>query len=189
MIANEAVSCENRSQISGSCLLVFSPGRFIGLAATALLWFGAGNAAAAERSGAGGAPIVLSDRQLDFVTAGESKLELDLSAAAQGPTATAITSGTSQSAGAKILLIETSSNAHGVTGARLLGTVPATLVLATGKAQASGATAQCSANVVTSGEFAYLTEASLRTAAPGSAGVATTVTCACAALAIALGPH
>ncbi len=129
--------------------------------------------------------VRLDDQQLDSVTAGAVTLRLDLTAFAQGPTVIASTMGTIRSADSTILLVDL-DRASGQT--RLLGTTPAELFFASGQAFASGLDgAQCSANVQTSGDFAYLTEANLRTAIPNPAANPTTVACSCAAFGITLG--
>jgi hypothetical protein len=147
-------------------------------------------ARATEPSRTLGSPIVLSDKQLDQVTAGAVTLGLDLTAAAQGPSVVAFTQGTVRSAGTTVLQVDLSPDPARGPGARLQAVVPATVFFAAGNAAASGASnPQCAANVETTGDFAFLTEATLNTATPSAAGSPMTVNCACAAFAIALGGH
>lgn len=151
------------------------------LALAAGLWGSAAAALAAE------GPVLLSDRQLDAVTAGTATVNLDLSASAQGQAATAATTGAIRAADTTILLIELRKTASGVTVPRLLGPSPAGIVLAAGDATASGSeAAQCSAGVEPSGDFAFLIQAAAKTVNPGPP---IAVNCACAAFGITLGAH
>jgi hypothetical protein len=138
-------------------------------------------------AGPAGAAMLLSDRQLDVVTAGSATVNLDLTAAAQGETASATTTGSIRSADTTVLLIDLRPTASGVVVPHLLGRIPVGIVLASGDAAASGTTgAQCSATVEPSGDFVFLTEAALKTVASAPP---IAVNCACAAFGITLGPH
>lgn len=131
------------------------------------------------------APLVLSDRQMDFVTAGAASLRLDLTAMAEGPPATAFTVGKVRSADTTIPLVRVSPGA--VRYVTLVRTIPVTLFFAAGQATAAGTLNEdCSGGIETTGSFAYLTEASVRTQTPGVAGFPTTVNCNCAAFGIAV---
>lgn len=135
-----------------------------------------------------GDPLVLSDRQLDQVTAGAASLRVDLAAVAQGSAATALTTGTVRSVETSIQLVRVSPGAAG--GVALIGDVPATLFFANGRAAAAGSgNSDCSGNIETSGNFAYLTEASVRFQTTGSTGFPTAVNCDCAAFGITLNQH
>jgi hypothetical protein len=166
---------------------IFRAGKFIRLAFVSVSL-----ASAAGLPGtAASAPFVLSDRQMDGVTAGTATLRLDLSAMAEGSTATTYTAGTVRSADTSILLVQVSPRSHGrPRDIEFKGRVPATVVLAAGQATATGsAGADCSGHIETSGNIAYLAEASLRTRTSASGGFPIAANCACAAIAITLGQH
>jgi hypothetical protein len=144
--------------------------------------------AASQPTAAVGDPLVLSDRQLDHVTAGAAGLQVDLAAVAQGSAATAYTTGTVRSVDTSIQLVQVSTKVPG--DMALIGNVPATLFFANGGAAAAGSTsADCSGSIETSGSFAYLIEASARLQTSGSAGFPIAVNCNCAAFGIALNQH
>jgi len=148
------------------------------------LCFGNGRlAVATERAGV--QPLLLSNKQLDRITAGGATLQIDLSAEALGATATTSAVATIQSVNTAILLVQIDSEGAKIPRVRFLGHAPATVFLGAGRATASGATSRdCSASIEASGDFDYLTSVAQRTIAPG---IPTTLTCACAALAITLG--
>jgi hypothetical protein len=138
-----------------------------------------GFASPAKARARAAAPLVLTDRQLDVITAAAG-MQVDVDAAALGPLASTTTAGSVIGITAPILIIATPPRAP----ARALGTVPAELFLAKGQASAVGAvSAHCSATVTIEGTFAFLQRASATTTTPVSA------TCLCAAFGIALGSN
>lgn len=131
------------------------------------------------------APLVLSDQQLDLVTAGGASLEVDLAAAAAGSRAVTSATGAIGLVDTSIQLVQVSPRPAGTV--TLVGNVPATLFFAKGSAAAAGSTtASCSGNIETSGSFAYLTEASVQLQTSSPAGFPVAVNCNCAAFGIAL---
>lgn len=155
----------------------------------------AGSACAAAASTPSPAPattgvVVLSDRQLDSLTAASTVL-VDLSAFAQGPTATTSTQGSAHSGQTTILPI--AANPRAPAEARWHPTgppVPAMVFIAAGRAAASGqSSAQCSANVELIGNFAYSQQTSSQTSLPPTAAAPMSVTCLCSAVAVSLLPH
>jgi len=146
------------------------------------LWLCHGTPAAAGESSA----VALSERQLDAVTAGSTDWRLDVNAAATGAEAITATNGSLQAVGTTVLRVDLGSNGH--RAPRLIGVAPATLVLGSGAATASGTdTAQCSAQLDISGTLDFLTEAALSTTTPRTAVAPVSAVCACAAFGIALG--
>jgi hypothetical protein len=168
------MTCHERFVVS-AIFLVLVAGLCLGDGSLAL---------ASERSRA--QPMLLSDKQLDRITAGGVTLRVDLSAEAQGPTAVASTTGLIQSADTTVLLVRIDAGGAAGPTPHFLGQAPATVYLAGGQAIASGdATSNCSANVEASGDFAFLTGVSLKTSTAGPP--TPTLTCGCAAFGITLG--
>jgi hypothetical protein len=133
---------------------------------------------------AGGVRRVLRDEQLDSITSGNASVALDLFAFAQGPNAATSTTGSVRTARTTVLRVAMDPTAPDVARARLVGVLPADVILASGEAKATGdSNAQCSATIEPVGELAFITQASAK------AATATSVTCSCAAFAIALIAH
>lgn len=126
------------------------------------------------------APRMLSDAEMDQVTAGSLTLSLDLAAAATGPAAFAHTQGATRIERATMLKLAPVPGAPPQAQARLLGEQAAEIAIGSGRAAASGdGTASCTARVDALGEIAFLRSISAATIAPGSA------TCLCSLFAIA----
>jgi hypothetical protein len=137
--------------------------------------------------GAARASIILSDAQMDALTASGITASLDLTATATGPNVSTSTEGSVRTAHTTILSIDiepsTDPSSPGSVRARLVGELPADLLFAAGSAKASGASnAQCTANLNTPSTFAFLTQLSRRSITP------TLATCSCAAFGISLSP-
>jgi hypothetical protein len=129
------------------------------------------------------AMIVLTPRQLDSITAAASTIRVEAFATAHGPTAVTSTEGSARSGQTTVLRIDYNPRLPEPARAKLLGIVPAEIYVAQGQASATGATdARASVNIVLSGNFAYLRQASETTA------TTTSVFQAAAAFAIALLP-
>ena len=134
----------------------------------------------AAQAGGLGAPILLTDQQLDSIVAGAT-VGVQLDASSTGAIATATTAGSARGTTAPILLIQVDPQAPMTAPARLLGTATAGLFFASGEAVATGTTsAQCSAETTAVGEFAFLQQVKAMDATPVSA------TCLCAAFGISL---
>ena len=129
-------------------------------------------------------PILLDDKELDFVTAQGGSVTLDLSASAQGAGATSSTEGSVITAGSTILRVALDRQAPEAARARLLGVEPVNLIFAAGHAAATGdSNAQCSASLVTAVDLYFIMQSTV------AAVTATSATCSCAAFAIApVGP-
>jgi hypothetical protein len=141
-----------------------------------------GFAYAAEQKKADFAPAVLSNAQLDRVTAGSTTLSLELAAHAQGPTATTTTEGSVQGAPTTILLVATDPREPQGAQVHLLGALPVDLIFASGRATATGGNSpDCSAkiDIVDVANIAFITQMSSTITGANSA------TCSCAAFAIA----
>lgn len=125
------------------------------------------------------ARILLGDNQMDSVTAGSLRVDLELSSDAQGPTASMSTQGSIRTAQSTVLRIAVDTSAPEAARARLLGVSTGELVFAMGKADAVGTSnAQCSASPVAVGDAAYVVQS--RNVLPTSA------TCSCSAFAIGI---
>lgn len=123
------------------------------------------------------AAAVLSDRQMDVITAGSSTLLINLTANASGPSAGTQTVGEEHTQDARIMAVgydrRTTALAH-------LSGIPVTLFFATGKATAIGADhADCSASTAIEGDFLAYLHAATHMVTP------VTAICACAAFAVA----
>jgi len=126
---------------------------------------------------------ILTDDQLDTVSASGENVTLELSASADGPAAVSTTRGQVASGRSTVLKVSYDPNAFPAARARLVDTVAADVILANGEADASGASnAQCSAKIMTTGSFAYFDQAQMQTVTPSSA------VCACAAIGLRFGP-
>jgi hypothetical protein len=122
---------------------------------------------------------LLDDRQMDSVTAGAVRIDLELSAAAEGPSAVTSTQGSITSAQSTVLRIAVDPSAPEPARARLLGLSMAELIFATGKADAAGTNnVACSANLAAVGDAIYIAQS--RTATAVSA------TCSCSGFAVGL---
>jgi hypothetical protein len=127
----------------------------------------------------GAARKFLNDNQLDSVTAGGTSIDIELSAAAEGPTAVASTQGSITTALTSVLRIAMDLSAPEPARARLQGVSTAEVVFANGKAGAVGTSnVQCSAIPTAVGDAAYVAQA--RTATAISA------TCSCSGFAIGI---
>lgn len=122
--------------------------------------------------------LVLSDNQLDTVTAGIA-MNLDLAATATGPTAATATNGAVHVGTADVLTVGGSAKS----GWHLTGDRPSQVAFGGGVAAASGAAAGCTAKIQVVGDLAYLNQISAATATPIGA------ICTCAALAISFIPR
>jgi hypothetical protein len=115
---------------------------------------------------------------MDRVTAAKLRIDLELSASAKGPTATTSTTGTVAIARGTGVRVRVNPSAPAQARYELVGVVDLEVGIATGKAQASGASdAQCTAtpNIV-GADYTLLNESQTYTAL--------TATCSCTALAI-----
>jgi hypothetical protein len=122
----------------------------------------------------------LNEDQMDGVTAAELRMDLDLSATAQGPAAVTSTTGNvaiARTTGVRIKIDPTAPAEARVT---LVGSLDLEIGLATGKAQAVGANgAQCSAApTITGADYTY--QAQYQNFTP------TTATCACTVMAVGI---
>jgi hypothetical protein len=122
---------------------------------------------------------LLDDRQMDSVTAGAVRIDLELSSTAEGPSAVTSTQGSITAARSTVLRIAVDPSAPEPARARLLGVSMAELVFANGKADAAGTSnVACSANPIAVGDAAYVAQS--RTATAISA------TCSCSGFAVGL---
>jgi hypothetical protein len=138
-------------------------------------------AQAAEPGKGGNAAIVLTDKQLDSVTAASANIDLDLSAFAEGPNAVTSTEGSVSNASGEILRAAIDPSAPDAGRARSLGMAAADFTFASGQASASGASsAECSAALTITGNYDFLIGTSARSVTPTSA------ICSCAAFGISL---
>jgi hypothetical protein len=121
----------------------------------------------------------LNDNELDLITAGAASIDLELSAAAQGPTAVTSTQGSITTAHSTVLRIAVDPSAPEAARVRLLGVSAAELVLAIGNANATGTSnVQCSANATPVGDITYVAQSRNATAI--------SAICSCSALAIGI---
>lgn len=124
------------------------------------------------------APLILSDTQMDSVTAGFT-MTADLGATAAGPTAMTSTTGTMRLGTANILLVDDNPKS----GLKLTGQSEASIGFGGGEAVARGNDASCTAKTILVGPLAYRDQIAGATTTPTSA------ICTCAALAISLIPR
>jgi hypothetical protein len=121
----------------------------------------------------------LNDRELDSVTAGGVKVDLELSASAEGPAAVTSTQGSIITARATVLKIAVDPSAPAPARARLLGISTAELLFAMGKANAAGTSdVQCSAVANAAGDAAYTLQSRIATAI--------SAVCSCSAFAVGI---
>ena len=121
----------------------------------------------------------LTNQQLDRVTAAASGLMLELSAFAQGVTATTSATGSIRATPAAFPLIEIDPRAPEPARAHLVGHVSGNLLFATGQTSATGdSAAQCSAGVAPLGSPTYFAQSATRTTS------STTAICNCVGFAI-----
>jgi hypothetical protein len=134
---------------------------------------------------------VLTDRQLDSLTAAAATVRLDLSAFAQGPRAMTSTQGSAASGQTTVLPIAADPRAPAEAHWHPTGPPrPAIVFIAAGRASASGeSSAQCSANIDLIGDFAYSLQTASQTSLPPTTAAPMSVTCLCSAVAISLLPH
>jgi hypothetical protein len=123
---------------------------------------------------------VLTDDQMDDVTAGKMTMDLELSANADGASVMTSTQGTVQIGQTKAVRIEVNDAAPPQASARLLGSVNVEVGIAAGKAQASGGPdATCAANTGFAGaDYTYINRSQNFTAVAA--------TCSCTALAVGI---
>jgi hypothetical protein len=144
----------------------------------ACLLFASG-ARSLDRARVADARKLLDDRQMDSVTAGAVRIDLELSSAAEGPSAVTATQASISSARSTVLRIAWDPSAPEAARARLLGVSTADLVFGNGKASAAGiSNVQCSANPTAVGDAAYIAQSTTTTTV--------SATCSCSAFAIGL---
>jgi hypothetical protein len=120
--------------------------------------------------------------ELDHVTAGGVKVDLELSASAEGPAAVTSTQGSITTARATVLKIAVDPSAPAPARARLLGASAAELLFAMGKANAAGSSdVQCSAAANAVGDAAYMMQSRIATAI--------SAVCSCSAFAVGIIPQ
>jgi hypothetical protein len=140
-------------------------------------------AAAALAGPAWGRPMSLDSDQMDGITAAKLQMNLDLSANALGPTATTSTQGSVLIGRTTAVRVEFDPSAPPEARARLLGQSEVEVGIATGVAQASGASnATCTAKPSMSGaDYALIDQVQTMTAI--------SATCACTAVGVAILNH
>jgi hypothetical protein len=110
----------------------------------------------------------LNDSELDSVTAGGVKVDLELSASAEGSTAVTSTQGSITAAHTTVLQIAVDPSAPAPARARLLGVSAADVLFAIGKANAAGTSdVQCSAAANAVGDAAYVMQSGITTTIGG----------------------
>ena len=125
------------------------------------------------------ARTILTDNELDSVTAGGAHIDLELSSMATGSAALTSAQGSIASVLSSVLHLEWDESKPETARARLLGVASAELIFANGKAVADGGSnAQCSAVPLVAGDGAYAAQSAHTT--PISA------TCSCAGFAVGL---
>lgn len=143
-------------------------------------WLHGDHASAAERLNAASDMVVLTDEQLDAVTAEGGRVALELFATASGPAATSFTSGSLMTARSIILRVAVDHQAPETAQTRLIGISPVDYIFAAGNANSSGdGNALCSADFVGEIDLVFKLELALARLTP------TAATCSCAAFAIA----
>jgi hypothetical protein len=135
--------------------------------------------------------LVLTNRQMDSVTAGDSNLTnvdngsagldvgLDLAATANGPKALTQTVGAIQVGSAEVWQVNVGPE-NQITP---VSDSPAQVAFGGGQAAAQGTDANCAAKISLIGDFAYLNQTASAVTTP------TTAICQCAALAISFALH
>jgi hypothetical protein len=126
---------------------------------------------------------VLTDEQMDDVTAGKMSMDLELTANADGSSVMTSTQGTVQIGRTTALRIAVDDSAPPQARARLLGSSDVEVGIAAGKAEASGGrTATCGADASFAGaDYTYINRSQNFTAV--------TATCSCTALAVGIVSH
>lgn len=137
----------------------------------------------AEAAAAASGPLVLGSEQMDGVTAAGIRMDLELSATAQGPSAITSTQGSVTIGHTTAVRVAIDPSAPEQARARLLGTSDLEVGIAAGKADASGANdAKCSAEpTITGADYTFISRSQTFTAL--------TATCSCTALAIGFLSH
>lgn len=132
---------------------------------------------------AGAGLLTLDPEQMDGVTAGRLRMDLELSAMAQGPSAMTSTQGSVTIGQTTASRVAIDPSAPMQARARLLGQSAVQVGIAAGKAQASGAKdATCSVTpAITGSDYTILRQSQTFTAL--------TATCSCTALAIGFLSH
>ena len=126
---------------------------------------------------------VLDDQALDGLTASGTSIFLTLNATASGPTAYTSTSGSILTNRTEVLRIKVEPNTSEGASVRLLGKSSADVAVATGQAEAAGASdAHCSAASTIVGSPQSIMRMASMTTTPTSA------ICACATLTLTLVP-
>ena len=125
------------------------------------------------------APMILSESEMDRVTAGGLGLRVDLASAARGPAAFAAVAGETRIGRATVLDVVLDPAAPPAARARLTGTEAVEIGLGSGRASAAGDDAHCTASIAAVGDIAFLHSLSSAAATPSSAP------CLCSVFAIA----
>lgn len=125
------------------------------------------------------APMILSESEMDRVTAGGLALYVDLASVASGPAAVASVAGETRIGRATMLDVVFDPTAPPAARARLTGTESVEIGLGSGRASATGDDAHCTASVAAIGDIAFLHSLASAVAAPNAA------TCLCSVFAIA----
>lgn len=125
-------------------------------------------------------PTVLAPEEMDAVTAGKIRIDLDLAAAAKGPTAMTSTEGSITTGNTTAVRVAMDAAAPEQARARYLGQSNVEVGVAVGKAQATGAVdAKCSAvPTITGADYAITSVTQNLTSL--------TATCNCTAVAIGI---
>jgi hypothetical protein len=125
------------------------------------------------------APMLLTESEMDRVTAGGLALRVDLASAASGPAAVASVAGETRIGRATMLDVVFDPAAPPAARARLTGTEAVEIGLGSGRASAAGEDAHCTASIAAIGDIAFLHSLASAVAAPNAA------TCLCSVFAIA----
>lgn len=124
-------------------------------------------------------PMVLTEAQMDKITAGTIRMQIDVAGSAEGPAASTSVDSQSRIVEAKVLRVAMNPGAPPQASARLLGETPAEIAIGFGHAFASGeSSAGCSARAEAIGniDFSHYTNTTIMT--PKS------VTCLCSLFAV-----
>jgi hypothetical protein len=125
------------------------------------------------------APMLLTDSEMDRVTAGGLALHVDLASAARGPAAFAAVAGETHIGRATMLDVVLDPAAPPAARARLTGIEAVEIGLGSGRASATGDDAHCTASVAALGDIAFLHSLLSAAVTPSSA------TCLCSVFAFA----
>jgi hypothetical protein len=123
--------------------------------------------------------MILSESEMDRVTAGGLALHVDLASVASGPAAVASVAGETRIGRATMLDVVFDPAAPPAARARLTGTEAVEIGLGSGRASAAGEDAHCTASIAAIGDIAFLHSLASAVAAPNAA------TCLCSVFAIA----